>query len=49
MPNSIFSILITTKNCLNDLSFTLAKIDSLIKEKGVSCIVFDKDAVPFFN
>jgi len=31
----------TTKNRLNDLSFTLAKIDSLIKAKGVSCVVYD--------
>ena len=41
MPNSFFSILMTTKNRLNDLSFTLAKIDSLIKAKGVSCVVYD--------
>jgi len=41
MPNSIFSILITTKNRLNDLSFTLAKINSLIKAKGVTCVVYD--------
>jgi len=38
-PN--FSILITTKNRLNDLAFTLAKIDSLIKAKGVTCVVYD--------
>jgi glycosyltransferase involved in cell wall biosynthesis len=36
-----FSILITTKNRLTDLAFTLDKIKCLLKEDGVVCVVFD--------
>lgn len=41
MPNPSFSILITTKNRLADLAFTLGKIKYLLKEDGVECVVFD--------
>lgn len=41
MPNSSFSILITTKNRLTYLAFTLDKIKYLLKEDGVDCVVFD--------
>jgi glycosyltransferase involved in cell wall biosynthesis len=41
MSNPTFSILITTKNRLNDLAFTLDKIKSLLKQDGVECVVFD--------
>lgn len=37
----IFSILITTKNRLTDLAFTLSKIKYLLKEDGVECAVID--------
>lgn len=36
-----FSILITTKNRLNDLTFTLNKIKYLLNDKSVQCVVFD--------
>lgn len=36
-----FSILITTKNRLKDLAFTLGKIKCLLNEDGVECVVFD--------
>lgn len=36
-----FSILITTKNRLTDLAYTLDKIKYLLKEDGVECVVFD--------
>lgn len=36
-----FSILITTKNRLTDLAFTLDKIKYLLKADGVECVVFD--------
>jgi glycosyltransferase involved in cell wall biosynthesis len=36
-----FSILITTKNRLADLAFTLSKIKHLLKENSVECVVFD--------
>ncbi|MEO7975756.1 glycosyltransferase [Flavobacterium sp.] len=36
-----FSILITTKNRLNDLSFTLKKIQFLLDRKEVDCIICD--------
>jgi glycosyltransferase involved in cell wall biosynthesis len=36
-----FSILITTKNRLTDLAFTLHEIKYLLKEDGVECVVFD--------
>jgi len=36
-----FSILITTKNRLNDLAFTLGKINYLLNDSGVDCVVFD--------
>jgi glycosyltransferase involved in cell wall biosynthesis len=36
-----FSILITTKNRLVDLAFTLEKIQYLLKENCVECVVFD--------
>jgi glycosyltransferase involved in cell wall biosynthesis len=38
---STFSILITTKNRLTDLAFTLNKIKYLLKEDVVVCVVFD--------
>lgn len=41
MSNPIFSILITTKNRLADLAFTLNKIKYLLKEDEVECVVFD--------
>lgn len=41
MPNKTFSILITTKNRKVDLAFTLTKINYLLKENSVSCVVFD--------
>jgi len=41
MTNKTFSILITTKNRLTDLAFTLDKIKYLLKEDGVECVVFD--------
>lgn len=37
----LFSILISTKNRQEDLLFTLAKIDGLIKKDFVECVVFD--------
>ncbi len=37
----IFSILITTKNRIIDLAFTLDKIKYLLKENSVECVVFD--------
>ena len=36
----IFSILITTKNRLEDLKFTLQKINHLIQRKDVECIIY---------
>lgn len=36
-----FSILITTKNRLTDLVFTLGKINNVLKDKSVECVVFD--------
>jgi len=36
-----FSILITTKNRLNDLSFTLEKIQHLLDRNDVACIICD--------
>lgn len=36
-----FSILITTKNRLNELKFTLSKIESLIEDQAVECIICD--------
>lgn len=36
-----FSILITTKNRLNDLAFTLDKINYLLNDNSVDCVVFD--------
>ncbi|MES2796058.1 MAG: glycosyltransferase [Bacteroidota bacterium] len=41
MSDPTFSILITTKNRLTDLAFTLEKIKYLLKEDGVECVVFD--------
>jgi glycosyltransferase involved in cell wall biosynthesis len=41
MPNPIFSILITSKNRLTDLAFTLNKIKCLLKDYEVECVVFD--------
>lgn len=41
MPNSIFTILITTKNRLADLIFTLKKINPLLQQNAVECVVFD--------
>jgi glycosyltransferase involved in cell wall biosynthesis len=39
--NSTFSILITTKNRLNDLIFTLKKIENLLQREDVECIICD--------
>lgn len=36
-----FSILITTKNRLTDLAFTLGKINNLLQKDTVECVVFD--------
>ena len=41
MPRSTFSILITTKNRLTDLVFTLDKIKDLFQNDAVECVVFD--------
>lgn len=41
MTHSTFSILITTKNRLTDLAFTLDKIKYLLDRKDVVCIVCD--------
>lgn len=41
MLNTSFSILITTKNRKSDLAFTLNKIQSLLQETVVECVVFD--------
>jgi glycosyltransferase involved in cell wall biosynthesis len=41
MSNPTFSILITTRNRLRDLIFTLKKISSLLDQKNVECVVFD--------
>lgn len=41
MPNPTFSILITTKNRLTDLAFTLDKIKCLLDRKEVACIICD--------
>ena len=39
--NSTFSILITTKNRLNDLIFTLKKIENILNESNIECIICD--------
>lgn len=39
--NTIFSILITTKNRLPDLKFTLSKIQHLLDKTDVECLIFD--------
>ncbi len=41
MTDSTFSILITTKNRLTDLAFTLEKIQYLLDRKGVVCLICD--------
>ena len=41
MQNSTFSILITTKNRKADLAFTLSKINYLLQDNSVNCVVFD--------
>ncbi|WP_348823500.1 glycosyltransferase family 2 protein [Flavobacterium aestuarii] len=41
MSNSIFSILITTKNRITDLAFSLNKISYLLDHDSVSCVVID--------
>jgi glycosyltransferase involved in cell wall biosynthesis len=41
MTEASFSILITTKNRKNDLAFTLNKINYLLKDNNVECVVFD--------
>jgi glycosyltransferase involved in cell wall biosynthesis len=38
---SAFSILITTKNRLNDLAFTLNRIKHLLDRNDVECVIFD--------
>jgi glycosyltransferase involved in cell wall biosynthesis len=51
MTNSTFSILITTKNRKDDLAFTLAKIQSLLLNDDVKCIICDdgsSDGTAFF-
>jgi len=40
-PPKKFTILITTKNRLEDLKFTLQKINSLLERDDVSCIICD--------
>ncbi|MFT5251343.1 MAG: glycosyltransferase involved in cell wall biosynthesis [Flavobacteriales bacterium] len=45
MSQPTFSILITTKNRLTDLTFTLNKISCLLEETGVNCVVFDDGSV----
>jgi glycosyltransferase involved in cell wall biosynthesis len=37
----IFSILISTKNRLSDLAFTLQKINHLLQQTNVECVVYD--------
>ncbi len=41
MPTTTFSILITTKNRLTDLIFTLDKIKHLLDSNDVECVIFD--------
>lgn len=41
MENKKFAILITTKNRLEDLIFTLGKIDGLLQRQDVECIICD--------
>lgn len=41
MINPTFSILITTKNRINDLAYTLGKIEHLLFRKEVVCIICD--------
>lgn len=41
MSQLTFSILITTKNRLTDLIFTLNKINYLLDDSSVNCVVFD--------
>lgn len=41
MTNTTFSILITTKNRLSDLAFTLGKIQYLLDQKDVVCLICD--------
>ncbi|MEZ4795942.1 MAG: glycosyltransferase family 2 protein [Flavobacteriaceae bacterium] len=41
MADKTFSILITTKNRLNELSFTLQKITYLLEREDVECIICD--------
>lgn len=41
MSNPTFSILITTKNRLNDLAFTLEKIKYLLDKEEVVCLICD--------
>jgi len=45
MSNPTYSILITTKNRLADLAFTLDKIKCLLNKDGVECVVFDDGSV----
>ena len=41
MAKTTFSILITTKNRLTDLAFTLGNINYLLQKDTVECVVFD--------
>ena len=41
LNNPIFSILITTKNRIADLQFTLVKMQHLLDRSDVQCIIFD--------
>jgi glycosyltransferase involved in cell wall biosynthesis len=41
----VFSILITTKNRKTDLAFTLNKINHLLEDTSVECIIFDDGSV----
>lgn len=41
MPNSSFTILITTKNRISDLAFTLLKIKDLLDVNDVQCCICD--------
>lgn len=41
MSTLVFSVLITTKNRLKDLSLTLAKIQFLLERDDVECLIYD--------
>lgn len=49
VTSSKFSILITTKNRLTNLAFTLKKISGLVKKDSAACVVFDEGSINIFN